>query len=215
MKMKLLIILVAIAIIISCAYFNSLKEGLTNKDYIVLIGDSILNNSAYVAEGKSVSELLKSKTSNIINVAKDGATINDLYSQLDKIPTDLNNSNTFVFVSAGGNDILNKNLKLDDSKLTKLFNDYMEFLKTLRVKLGSTKINVLNLYLPSNPRYQSYELTIDKWNTMINDNSTIVGEIYNVIDIHSKLTGAADFVYDIEPSESGSVKIADTIYLTR
>lgn len=216
MYMKLLIILVSIAIIICCAYFNSMKEGLTNKNYAVLIGDSILNNSAYVAKEKSVPSLLKSKMSkNLVNVAKNEATIADLYSQLDKIPLELNDSNTFVFISAGGNDILNKKMKLNDAKLTKLFDNYMAFLKALRVKLGSTKINVLNLYLPSNPSYQSYKLVVDKWNTMLNEKSATIGETFNVVDIHSKLTSAGDFVYDIEPSEAGSVKIANAIYMTK
>lgn len=215
--MKLLIIVTSIAIILACAYFNSFREGLTNKNYAVLIGDSILNNSIYVTKGKSVPDLLKSKMSksNVLNVAQDGATITDLYAQLDKIPSELNNSNTFIFISAGGNDILNKNIKLNDAKLTTLFNNYMKFLKALRVKLGSAKINILNLYLPSNPRYEDYKLIVDKWNTMINEHSDISGETYNVVDIHSKLIGARDFVYNIEPSETGSVKIADAIYLTR
>lgn len=223
MKMKLLIIIASVAIIIGCAYFNSLKEGislkegLTNNKHIVLIGDSILNNSAYVAKNKSVPELLKSKmkSKDVTNVAQDGATIADLYGQLDKVPLDLNSPDTSVFISTGGNDILNKKIKLNDSKLTKLVDNYMAFLKALRVKLGSAKIHVINLYLPSNPRYESYKLTVDKWNTSLNERSNTVGELYNVVDIHSKLNSAGDFVYDIEPSETGSVKIADAIYSNR
>lgn len=215
MKMKLLIIIASVAIIIGCAYFNSLKEGITNNKHIVLIGDSILNNSAYVAKNKSVPELLKSKMKNVTNVAQDGATVADLYTQLDKVPLDLNSPDTSVFISAGGNDILNKKIKLNDAKLTKLVDKYMAFLKALRVKLGSAKIHVVNLYLPSNPRYESYKQTVDKWNTSLNERSNTVGELYNVVDIHSKLNSAGDFVYDIEPSETGSVKIADAIYLNR
>ena len=221
---KLLIILISVTIIICCAYFHSvaslkpsvasLKESMSNKNKAVLIGDSILNNSAYVAQGKSVPELLKSKMS-ILNVAQDGATVADLYAQLDKVPLELNDRNTYVFISAGGNDILNKKIKLNDTKLTKLFDNYMAFLKALRVKLGSTKINILNLYLPSNPRYESYNLIVDKWNKLLDENSNDVGNSYNIVDINSKLVGAEDFVYDIEPSEIGSVKIADAIYLTR
>jgi lysophospholipase L1-like esterase len=215
---KLLIIFISVAIIFCCAYFNSLKEGMSNKNYAVLIGDSILNNSAYVVKEKSVAELLKSKMSNsknILNVAQDGATIADLYAQLDKVPLELNERNTYVFISAGGNDILNKKIKLNDTKLTKLFDNYMAFLKALRVKLGSTKINILNLYLPSNPRYESYNLIVDKWNKLLDENSNNVGNSYNIVDINSSLVSAADFVYDIEPSEIGSVKIADAIYLTQ
>lgn len=211
----LLIIIISIIIILGCAYFKSLREGLTNNDNIVLIGDSILNNSNYVPSGKSVFDILKTRTNNILNVAKDGATIIDLYEQLDKIPVELNKSETYLFISIGGNDILNKRLNLDSAEVTKLFNNYMEFLKALRIKLGNTKINIMNLYLPSNPRYQSYKSSIDQWNKLIDINSNKIGEMYNVIGLNNLLTSPQDFVYDIEPSESASEKIANLIYLTR
>ena len=211
----LLIIIISIIIILGCAYFKSLREGLTNNDNIVLIGDSILNNANYVPSGKSVFDILKTRTNNILNVAKDGATIIDLYEQLDKIPVELNKSETYLFISIGGNDILNKRLNLDSAEVTKLFNNYMEFLKALRIKLGNTKINIMNLYLPSNPRYQSYKSSIDQWNKLIDINSNKIGEMYNVIGLNNLLTSPQDFVYDIEPSESASEKIANLIYLTR
>jgi lysophospholipase L1-like esterase len=209
------IISVSIIIIFSCAYFHSLKivkEGLTNNNKVILMGDSVLNNSNYVSSGKSVENILKTKTNNILNVSKDGGTINDLYSQLDKIPIDLNEAETYVFISVGGNDILNKR---STAEITTLFNSYIEFLKAFRTKLGSAKLNIMNLYLPANPRYQSYKKQIDLWNDLINKSSNGVGEMYNVIDLNSVLKSPNDFVYDIEPSESGSEKIANLIYLTR
>jgi lysophospholipase L1-like esterase len=211
-----LIISFSIIIIFSCAYFHSLKkEGLTNNNKVILMGDSVLNNSNYVSSGKSVANILKRKTSNILNVSKDGATINDLYSQLDKIPIDSNSAETYIFISAGGNDILNKRSNLTSVEITNLFNTYMEFLKAFRTKLGSTKLNIMNLYLPANPRYQSYKKQIDLWNELINKSSNGIGEMYNVIDLNSVLKSPNDFVYDIEPSELGSEKIANLIYLTR
>ena len=210
--LKFIIIFVSIVIIFSCACYKSLKEGLTNNNNIILMGDSVLNNSNYVPEGKSVYDNLKTRLNNILNVAKDGATINDLYLQLDEIPIELNSSETFIFISAGGNNILNKQTNTD---INQLFNSYMDFLNALRVKLSNVKINILNLYLPANPRFQSYKKTIDQWNNLINKNSSKVGEMYNVVDLNSLLTNTSDFVYDIEPSESGSEKIANIIYLTQ
>jgi len=211
------VITISIVIIFSCAYFHSLKvkEGLTNNNTVILMGDSVLNNSNYVSSGKSVVDILKTKTNNILNVSKDGDTINDLYSQLDKIPIDLNRVDTYIFISAGGNDILNKRANLTSAEVIKLFNTYMEFLKAFRAKLGSTKLNIMNLYLPANPRYQSYKQLIDQWNDLINKYSNGVGEMYNVIDLNSVLKSPNDFVYDIEPSELASDKIANLIYLTR
>ena len=39
--------------------------------------------------------------------------------------------------------------------------------------------------------------------------------MYNVVDMNTLLTTPEDFIYDIEPSESASEKIANLIYLTR
>ena len=211
---KSLIIIFSIIIIFGCAYFKSFKEGLTERNNIVLIGDSVLNNSNYVSSEKSVYNILKTKTQNVFNFAKDGATINDCYSQLDKIPLKLNKTETYVFISAGGNDILNKRGQLTSAEIIKLFNNYMDFVKSLRVKLGSAKINILNLYMPSNPRYQSYKSSIEQWNKLIKEYSSKIGEMYTVINLDMLLTTPQDFVYDIEPSEIASQKIANVIYLT-
>lgn len=210
----ILIIIISLVIIFSCAYFKSLKEGLTNNNTVILIGDSVLNNANYVPEGNSVYDYLKKKLSKVINLAKDGATINDLYTQLDKVPVELNNTDTYIFISAGGNDILNTRTELTSNDIRRLFDRYMDFLKSLRAKLGSTKINIVNLYLPSNPRFQSYKSSIDQWNQLIKQNSNKIGAMYNVVDFHALLTSPDDFVYDIEPSESASNKIANLIALT-
>lgn len=210
----ILIIIISLIIVFSCAYFKSLKEGLTNNNTVILMGDSVLNNANYVPEGNSVYDILKTKLNNILNVATDGATINDLYTQLDKIPVDLNNTDTYIFISAGGNDILNSRKELTNNDILQLFNKYMNFLEALRAKLGSVKINILNLYLPSNPRYQSYKPSIEQWNKLINQYSNKIGEMYNVVDLYSLLTSLDDFVYDIEPSASASNKIANLIALT-
>lgn len=210
----ILIIIISLVIIFSCAYFKSFKEGLTNNNTVILMGDSVLNNANYVSAGNSVYDYLKKKLNKVINLAKDGATISDLYTQLDKIPVDLNNTNTYIFISAGGNDILNKRTELTTNEIRRLFDTYMDFLKALREKLGSTRINIINLYLPTNPRFQSYKTSIDQWNQLINQYSDKIGEMYNVVDLHSLLKTPEDFVYDIEPSESASNKIANLIALT-
>jgi lysophospholipase L1-like esterase len=211
---KLAIIAISIIIIFSCAYFKSVKEGLTTSNNIVLLGDSVINNENYVPEGASVVDNLKTKTNNVFNFAKDGATINDLYAQLDKVTQDLNNSNTYVFISAGGNDILSKGGQLSSSEIKTLSNTYMDFLKALKERLGSSKINILNLYLPANPRYQSYKKSVDNWNQWLKENSNKIGQMYNVVDIHSLLTTPEDFIYDIEPSDLGSKKVANAIFFT-
>lgn len=195
------------------------REGLTvngngngNGNNIVLIGDSMLNNFNYVQQ--SIPELLKLKTPNVFNFAADGSTITDCYTQLDKMPVRLNTQNTYVFISAGGNDILNARGQLDNEAINNLFAKYITLIKSIKAKLPNVKINVLNLYLPTNPQYQSYTTSIELWNKLIQTNSSNVGQMYNVIDTNKLLTTATDFVYDIEPSELGGEKIASAIYLT-
>jgi hypothetical protein len=206
-----IIFFLSIIIIISCAYFKGIKEGLTNNDNIILIGDSVLNNSNYVSDGNSVYDILKTKTTNVFNYSKDGATINDCYEQLDKIPLELNQSNTCIFISAGGNNILTSRNKMTSESITKLFNDYGEFIKSVKTKLPNSEIYICNLYLPTNSRFQIYKQSIEQWNKLISQNSSE----YNVIDINSLLNTSEDFVYDIEPSEIGSKKIANIIYLSQ
>jgi len=218
-NIHIFIIIISIIIIVGCAYFKSIKEALTNNitnNNIILIGDSVLNNSNYVPSGTSVVDILKTKINEkkVFDFAKDGATISDCYTQLDKIPIELNTTETFVFISAGGNDILNKRGQLTSAEIRNIFNNYMDFLKALRVKLSSANINILNLYIPSNPRYQSYKTSIDQWNQLLKEYSSKIGEMYNVINIDTLLTSPEDFVYDIEPSETASKKIANVIYLT-
>ena len=210
-----IIFFVSIIIIISCAYFKSIKEGLTNNDNIILIGDSVLNNSNYVSAGNSVYDILKTKTPNVFNYSKDDSTISDCYEQLDKIPLELNNQNAYVFISAGGNNILNARNKMTDENITTLFNEYIEFIKSVKTRLSNAKIYICNLYLPTNPRFQIYKPSIVQWNKLISKNSSNIGEMYNVIDLNSLLNTSEDFVYDKEPSEMGSKKIANIIYLSQ
>lgn len=209
------IILISLIIIFSCAYFKSIKEGLTNNNTVILMGDSVLNNASFVPPGKSVYDNLKTKLSNVINLAKNEATINDLYSQLDEISIDLNKTDTYIFISAGGNDILNKNKQLNSDEIKQLFDLYMTFLNSLIAKLDNVQLNILNLYLPTNPRFISYKSSVEQWNQLLKENSSKIGQNYTVVDVNELLKSPDDFIYDIEPSDSASTKIAYLIYLTR
>jgi hypothetical protein len=90
----------------------------------------------------------------------------------------------------------------------------MDFLNALEARLGSVKVNILNLYLPSSadPRFKIYRENVQQWNQLLEENSTKIGRIYNIIDIYPLLTSADDFVKGIEPSVIASPKIANAIY---
>lgn len=213
-KFHLLIIIISIIVIITCALVKTTKEGLTPNNNIILIGDSVLNNSAYVPAGKSVLDYLKQKTNNVFNFAKDGATIQDAIDQIGTIPPNFNNSNSYLFISVGGNDILNLRNVLTNSEIDILFSKYLQLIDTIKSKFGGVNINVCNLYLPTDPRYLSYKSSIIYWNELINKNSNRMGAMYNIVDLYNLLNTPNDFIYGIEPSKDGSVKIANIIYIT-
>ena len=64
--------------------FSTLKEGLTNNNTVILMGDSVLNNSNYVSSGKSVVDILKTKTD------YDGWL--KIVSEKNKLPLDMINT---------------------------------------------------------------------------------------------------------------------------
>jgi hypothetical protein len=196
---------------------NGLKEGLqtnNNKNPVgayILVGDSILNNESYVKGDSSVEELLKKKVeSSVLMVAKDNATISDVYQQIEKIPSEYNNSSTKIFLSAGGNNIL----KGKQIPVKNIFDDYLALIKTIKSRFQFAQLYVLNLYLPANPRYQSYAKQVDQWNQLIQSSSVAPDSSYTVVDLFSMLKEPNDFVYGIEPSATASEKIATALYLS-
>jgi lysophospholipase L1-like esterase len=184
--------------------YNS-KEPMTNNDTIVLIGDSILNNNMYVPVGKSVADNIKLlHGNNIIIGAKDGATIDTCYQQFT-MNNIINSENYFLFISIGGNDILNNN----DKNFDKLKKKYIKLIDFIKEKDPKTKINLLNLYFPTDEKYNKYEKIITEWNKMIS--SLCEKNKYNLLRLDNLLTNASDFTHGIEPSAIGSEKIAKLI----
>ena len=181
-----------------------------NHNNIILIGDSMLNNSAYVSADQSVPDLLSNelKGNTVYNFAKDGSTINDCYAQLDKISLELNNSNTYIFVSCGGNNILNSRQRMDPNAITNLFDQYSELLTSIKTRVPNASLYVLNLYFPVNAHYTSYHPVIVKWNTLLEDNISLG---YKLIQTNKLLVLEDDFTYNIEPSFKGGQKIVDAI----
>ena len=183
------------------------------KKNIVLLGDSILNNSDYTFPKDSVPSLIskqleKSPEKTLYNLAKDGATINDCVNQLKSFPFELNNSETSVFISAGGNDILNRR-RTENAEITKLFTKYMDFIKSVKTKLNNTHIILLKLYYPVKPSYKIYYPAITQWNQLLVKNSSTVG--YSLLETDKLIILEEDIVYDIEPSAKGGKKIADAV----
>lgn len=187
-----------------------------DKTYI-LLGDSIIKNNSYVKNGKGIDDILNEKTNgNTRCYAKNESTIVDVYSQLDSIPIDLNKKTTTIFLSVGGNDILNnygdKEVSIKDTKvLGPIFNAYKTLIKSIQTKMNDSKLVLLDIYYPTNIKLAQYKPILQEWNKMITDFASINN--LQVINISNILIESTDFTLNIEPSESGGEKIADNILL--
>jgi hypothetical protein len=188
----------------------------TDKTYI-LLGDSILKNNSYVKNGKAVEDILNEKTNdNTKCYAKDDSTIVDVYSQLDSIPSDLNKDSTTIFLSVGGNDILNnyadKDVSVKDTKvLDPIFNAYKTLIKSIQTKMNESKLVLLDIYYPTNIKLAQYKPILEEWNKLITDFASTNN--LQVINISNILIESTDFTLNIEPSETGGEKIANNILL--
>ena len=189
------------------------------KKNIVLLGDSILNNSMYVKKDKSIQQLLinKADKNKIYYMAKDGAIISDIYDQFSTIPLEIDNAQTSFFISVGGNDILNK-IKKDSNEsnmtnnLNIIFASYTKLIKALQTRFIKSKIVLFDIYLP--PVLTALQKDyITHWNTLLSDYSLNTdNNIKSLINISLKLTKDEDFVNGYEPSIKGGKKIVDQIF---
>jgi hypothetical protein len=219
MKLFYLYIFILSIFIILMAYRNTYKieEAFnTNRTYI-LMGDSILKNNAYVSDGKSVESLITARNNKILCLAEDHSKISDIFIQVNNLPIELNNPNTYIFLSAGGNNILshyvdNNEDTTNTSILKPMFGTYKNLIKSIQTRLPKAKIILLDIYYPNNLQYKQFYSIIKEWNNMIyNFADNPKNKIYSVIRISNYLTQNQDFSFGIEPSSSGGKKIADLI----
>lgn len=212
------------AFIFAMSYYNTLcnqrEPFQSNNKTIVLLGDSILKNNVYVENGNSVEDILKKKTEGRTRCfAKDQATIGSMKLQLDLVPPELNTKNTVVFLSIGGNDILQtyvdelKTYDSDKGALVNIFADYTELVKRIRKQLNKTKIVLMDIYYPTSEKYKDYHPLINDWNKMIYQYAADKqNNIDGVLKISKTVIKSDDFTFEYEPSDKGGAKIAQQIY---
>jgi hypothetical protein len=184
---------------------------------IVLLGDSIFKNNSYVSNGKAIENILNKKTEGkSYCYAVNNSKTYDIYTQINNIPLELNNSHTTIFLSAGGNDILDKyvernNPNLNDmSYLNTIFGAYKNLVKTMKLRMDKANIVILDVYCPTSTKYLPYKNIISEWNNKIYDYAK--KNNMDVLRVSTILTKDEDFTLDIEPSETGGEKITDAIY---
>ena len=222
--------------------YNILKEPFTNnkenkdinkkkgeKEIIILLGDSILKNNSYAKSGQSIEEIIYAQNKNSYCYAVDYSLIDDIQSQLNAIPTYLNTTDTFIFLSVGGNDILShyekENGNTNDNKnknnnqiLHRIFSSYKQVIHRIQSKMNKSKIVLLDIYYPepNNGKYKEYNNIIMTWNNMIYTYANNPkNNIYDVLKISNIMTEKDDFLHGIEPSTKGGEKIANAIIKTK
>ena len=182
------------------------KDYFTNKKNIILLGDSLLNNSNYVDSGNSIEDILKSMLDpsiTLLSFAQDGSTIDDVFDQINQIPLHFNNSDNYIFLSAGGNDILNT--KFSQLNINTIFDRYSTLINTIVTKFPYINIISLTLYYPINIKYEKYKDIITIWNEKI---KKLMGDIILLTNI---IRSPEDIVNNIEPSFIGGQKISNAI----
>ena len=191
-------------------------------NHIVLLGDLIFDNAAYVAGGPDVvrqlRDILPSGWRATLN-ALDGAVIADLPQQLEKLPSDASH----MVVSIGGNDALGE-AGLLDRKVASMA-EALELISAVRERFRSAYARMLDQVLqrrlplavctiyearflePTTRRLAATALTA------LND--AITREAFargvDCIDLRILCNDDRDFANPIEPSVRGGAKIAGAI----
>ena len=193
---------------------NTLIEQYTNQpNIIILIGDSILENKNY--SNKSLVEHIEQITNEddmIICMAEDNNTIQNVIDyQLSEL--NVNNSrNTYIFVSAGGNDILQKIVyrsRTDPTTLDNIMKEYDNLVKIITNMMNQSNIILLTLYYPPSAFYRKFDSFIREWN--INIKNCAKKYDCRVLDLSEFMTTSKDFSHSIEPSDIGGKKMADNM----
>lgn len=184
---------------------------------IVLLGDSILKNNSYVPDGKAVDNIIEErndKNIELYSLAENNSKIVDVYSQINKIPLDINNKSTTIFLSSGGNDILSFYVDqhgdtTDTGFLNTMLAAYKKLVKSIQTRMDLCQIVLLDVYYPTSNQFAQYKPILEEWNSLI---ATYAREnSLGLLQISQIVTSNDDFTLGIEPSEKGGEKIAQSI----
>ena len=208
--------------------------------HIVLLGDSIFDNSSYVNPGElDVPNQLRSLVDNdckVTNLAVDGDYTNGITNQLKNLPADA----THLFVSVGGNDglkhfgifkqpvetigeALQKMYVIGESfksKYSSMVDQVLTYkIPTIFCSIYYPRFNVRSLsrvlhYLSTKSNGMDTQQTVMAAETIFND--IITYEVFkrklSLIDLRVLCNDDQDFANPIEPSCTGGMKIAKTIH---
>lgn len=191
--------------------------------HAVLLGDSIFDNAAYVAEGSPVIEHLRKRLPTdwqATLLARDGAVVENVPRQLQAIP----DGTTHLVLSAGGNNALESAplfrssgadlqvLLHDLAEMQRQFqSEYRQLLRLLAHRISNIVVCTIYDAIPGLPDTDRMGLSL--FNDIIVREAVLAG--FPVLDL--RLICDEDRAYSsispIEPSEIGGSKIARAIAL--
>jgi hypothetical protein len=213
------------ALVAATALSLSARGGAANAasgKHIVLLGDSILDNAAYVGSGPDVIEQLGRTLppgARATLTAMDGSVTSGVRLQLQIAPADA----THFVISAGGNDALHHAGLLDEKvssvaeALDRLATVREAFTQDYRTMLDDVTarglpVAVCTIYdarFPDAKQRRRASLGLTVFNDCITREASARG--LALIDLRLILTADSDLANPIEPSVSGGAKIASAI----
>ena len=190
--------------------------------HVVLLGDSVFDNAAYVAGGpdvlQQVRQILPIGWSATLD-AVDGSVSTDVAAQLRRLPE----SASHLVVSVGGNDALRRSGLLAETARTvsealarvadarDAFEEaYLEMLDgVLRTGLPTAVCTIYDPRFPDNRQRRVAMVALAAFNDVITRAAFSRGAA--IIDLRLVCNEDADFADPIEPSITGGHKIASAI----
>jgi lysophospholipase L1-like esterase len=191
--------------------------------HVVLIGDSIFDNAAYVGGGPDVIAQLRERLPpgwKATLRAVDGSVLSDVPGQIADLPTDA----THVIISAGGNDALQHTdllmqrvesmgeafLRIAEIS-PKFEGDYRRVVGALRRR--RTAAALCTIYYPSFPEPEFQRIAVAALAVF---NDCIIRAAFEagwpLLDLRLICNEPADYANPIEPSVAGGAKIAEAIF---
>jgi hypothetical protein len=189
--------------------------------HVVLLGDSVFDNGAYVGGGPDVAAQLREALPawRTTLLAVDGSTVSDVPGQLAGLPPDASH----LVISAGGNDALGHAAVLDApsrsvaESLAALADIGAAFRTKYAAMLAAALARALPLAICTiyDPRFPDPLLRRVGTAALALVNDGIVREAVAralpILDLRAVCDDDADFANPIEPSVAGGAKIAAAI----
>ena len=190
--------------------------------HVVLLGDSVFDNAAYVPPNTAVIEHLRASLPadwRATLCARDGSVIDDVHAQLSALP----DGASHLVLSAGGNDLLAEVAVL--GKAVRTVGEGLRLLGAIQARFRDDYERLLRAVtghgLPScvctvyDPRFADAELQQEAMTALCLFNDVIIRQAHRfglpVIDLRAVCTSDEGYATPIEPSVSGGAKIAHAI----